>query len=194
VRVAFVGRLGLRELAADHANTLYELDEHQRQHASRADLAVFYALPLAAWGTAWALSMRLRGVAEILAGVAILTGLLFGLLVHVFSVGLRISEDGRWSSSSKVTILVDELRANVAYACGVGLVLTVLLVIAAALGASDSSPIVVSPSTGHVQVADTHSGLTPWLSGLVAALFLHLVLTLFMVLKRVRTAYKLLAK
>lgn len=33
----------------------------------------------------------------------------------------------------------------------------------------------------------------PAASGLIAELFLHLVLTLFMVLKRVRSAYKLLS-
>lgn len=185
MRTDVVGRLGVRELAGDHVRTLYELDSEGTRHRSIADILIFFAVPVATFAGLWLGDFRLRDTGQVLAGVAIFTGLLFGLLVHVFAVGLQISDSPRFTTTSRVTLLVDELRANVAYACGVGLLLTMILLVSSAF--ATTTPPGVSGTAPEREVI-------AWASSAIAALVLHLVLTMLMVLKRLRTAYTLLAK
>ena len=106
----------------------------------------------------------------------LLSGLLFALLVHVFTLRLRIVDTPRYTPSSQIAVLVDELRANVSYACAVCLVFTVVLV-TTAVNAGDKV---------------NKSGVHPGISAVVTVLGAHLFLILLMVIKRLRTAYKLL--
>ncbi|MEU9888244.1 hypothetical protein [Sphaerisporangium sp. NPDC051011] len=169
-----LGRLGLRYLVRDHLDTLYEIDRNDTHRKSRSDYLIFFGLPGILFFAAILFDWRLKGIEELLGGVSILTGLLFGLLIHVFSLGLKVAEDARLSRRDRLSALIEELRANVSYACGVGLLLTAILMVGA--GFDLAGP----------------KGLPPFLSGSVCALFMHLVLTLLMVIKRVRTTYKLM--
>ncbi|MEV6868538.1 hypothetical protein AB0M44_47150 [Streptosporangium subroseum] len=169
------GRLGIGYLVRDHLDTLYEIDKKDQQKKSYSDYIIFFAFPFIAFLVTLIMGWKFKGIDELMGGVAILTGLLFGLLIHIFSLALRVFDNERFSKTSRVTILIDELRSNVSYSCGVGLALTSVLVCCAAFDAGTS-------------------GTPPWVSGVIAALFMHLILTLLMVVKRVRTAYKLLTQ
>lgn len=170
-----LGRLGVGSIIKDHLATLYELDQDDERKLSWSDVGIFFATPtLIATAIFW-WDIKIRGIAEIIGGMAILTALLFGLLVHVFTLGLHLADNPRFTRSSDVTILIDELRANVAYACAVSLLLTTILVCTAALA------------------KNTSNGVNLAISTLCAWLFMHLTLTLMMVINRVRTAYQLMA-
>ncbi|MGW0482642.1 hypothetical protein [Nonomuraea sp. NPDC003214] len=163
-----LGRLGLRDIVADHLDTLYEIDHNGAHKKSKSDYLVFFGIPGTIFLVALLCSWKFKGTEELLAGVSILTALLFGLLVQVFTLGLK-------ATNERVAVLLDEMRSNISYACGVGLLLSTLLMITAAfeLGGDAGAPSYISAS--------------------ISALFSHLVLTLLMVIKRVRTAYKIMA-
>ena len=108
----------------------------------------------------------------ILDGTAIITALLFGLLVHVFMLGVTVSDDARLNHTW-VMDLIDELRINTGYAIGVGLLATAALSVAGAYenpGAADSLFVTITGAVG-------------------IGLALHLLMTLGMVLKRTNSAY-----
>lgn len=180
LRLPQVGRLGLEHLLEDHLNSLVDVDQDNTVHTSKTDVLVFFAAPTAV-GVAVALAdANIRAISQMLAGVAIITGLLFGLLTHVLGLGTQVAADERFTSSSRIAILVDELRANVSYAIGVGIVLTTGLMLVGAFSGDITDP--------------KESGYPGWASGLMIGGLLHLMLTLFMVLNRIRATYKLLAK
>jgi hypothetical protein len=171
-----LGRLGVDKLAADHWHSLVEVDQQDNVRTSVSDVVVFYAAPAAAGLGVWIVGAEMTLLTDLLAGIAIITGLLFGVLTHVLSLGLRIADDARLTAASRVTILTDELRANVSYGIGVGVALTTALMLISAFG------------------GEPKDGYPAWLSGLVVAGVLHLMLTLLMILKRVRSTYKMLGK
>lgn len=176
VKVPGLSRLGLDHLASDHWHSLSLVDEPAGTiQLSWSDVAVFFGVPAGVGVAAFAAGAELQSLGELLAGTAILTGLLFGLLTHVLGLGLRLYDDPRRTRSSRIVILTDELRANVSYAIGVGILLTGSLMLIAAF---------TKPTT---------AGYAPWLTALVLALLVHLLLTLLMILKRVRSTYKQLA-
>ena len=170
-----LGRLGLVALVKDHFSTLYKFDSDGSKRISWSDVFVFVVIPLALLLASLCYGVRIRGLEAIIGGVAVITGLLFGLLIHVFSLGVQFRTGGQFRPDGDVAILLEELRANVAYACGVGVVLTTVLAAAAALTKT---------------VAD---GVNRPTSAIVVMLFAHLALTLFMIIKRVRSAYIALA-
>lgn len=172
-----LGRLGVRELLTDHTNTWVEQDADQRDHASRADWLLFVALPVAVMIALTLGGIRLRSADALLTGVSIITGLLFGLLVHVLTLGLRLADDNAVSAGSRIVVLVGEIRANVSWACAVGLILSCVLAL--------SSSFATDMST---------TGLPPLLTGAIVGLLTHLVLTLLSILKRVRSTYTVLGK
>lgn len=178
IRLPSLRRLGLEELAGDHIDSLTWIDKDDRRHTSIADLVVFFLVPAGIAAGVWLVGGELKSTSDMLDGVAIITGLLLGLLVHVLGLGLRVAEDPRLTRSSKVAVLVDELRANTAWAAAVGVGLTSALVLVGAF-------------TGEQEAG---SGYPAWLSGLLVGTFVHLMLTLLMILKRVRATYKALGK
>ena len=176
-----LGRLGLDHLAADHWNSLVLVDEYEgTARLSIGDVVIFFGLPAGAAIAAGFSGAEMRSFGQLIEGTAILTGLLFGLLTHVLALGLRIADDPRLSRADRIVVLTDELRANVSYAIGVGIVLTgaMMLVSAFKPGFADTDP----------------HGYPAWLSAIVLGLVLHLLLTLLMILKRVRSTYKQMGK
>lgn len=174
------GRLGLDRLAADHWNSLVEVDGTRRVRTSPVDVVVFFVVPAVVGAALWIGGAEVRAVSQMLAGVSIITGLLFGLLTHVLGLGLQVADDPRVNASDRIAILVDELRANVSWAIGVGVLLsTALMLLGAFVGDRDGAD---------------ESGYPPWASALLVAGLLHLMLTLLMILNRVRATYKMLGK
>ncbi|MFF5054013.1 hypothetical protein ACFY1S_12610 [Micromonospora sp. NPDC000663] len=141
-----------------------------KQRLRIQDFLGLFIFPAALAVSGFFFDFRLRGVEGILAGVAVFTALLFGLLVHVFTLGLRLTDDPRISKRGRTAQLVDQLQQNVAYAIVVGLFTTSVLIV----GVSTT-------------VKDRALG-TP-ISALVVFSVVHLILCMLMVLKRTQAAY-----
>jgi hypothetical protein len=198
-------RLGVGVMIKDHLDTLYIVYGQSRRRNIR-DYVVFYIAPIIIGFVSWWCDLRITGLAEVLAGVTILTALLFGLLLQVFTMGINVAENKKYVVGDKLPILIDELRANISYACGVGLLITIILTGMAAFKSDASPPVVVVSTTGDTVSASSPSvttALTQTSNGgetrvvvtaICITLFMHLMLTLLMILKRLRTTYRLLAK
>lgn len=173
-------RLGLWNLATDHFRTLVEWDDKNEAHTSKSDVFIFLILPILAGVFTYLVGGHMRAPSEMIAGVVIITGLLFGLLAHVLGLGMKVANDDRYTHGDRIVILLNELRANVSWAIAIGLLLNTILVVLGTFGGD--------------QTASNDHGYAPWVSGVIIALFVHLMLTLLMVLNRVRSTYKLLGK
>ncbi|WP_431918140.1 hypothetical protein [Micromonospora wenchangensis] len=142
-----------------------------KQRPRLGDYLGLFGVPLGLATTAFVTEFRLRGIEGLLGGVAIFTALLFGLLVHVFTLGLRITDDPRISKSGKTAQLVDELQGNVAYAVLVGLFTTTVLIVGVSTTLKD------------------HALGVP-ISAITVFSICHLLLIMLMALKRTQAAYE----
>jgi MFS superfamily sulfate permease-like transporter len=137
-----------------------------------------YAIPVIVGVWTWAGNVRFGAVGELISGVSILAGFLFGLSIFIFELRVRVSQDSRPQRPLLLPPLVDELFQNVTYSVGAS-VFTVAIAIAAA-------------SMQDHNLKGVALGLEPWISGVVVALSVHLLAMLFTCLKRTRTAYEAL--
>lgn len=133
------------------------------------DYAVGVAAPALA-GVAVGYFFQLRDMQSYIGGVAIFTALLFALVIYVFQLRMQLLENPNVPRDGNLAEFVDQLFANVNYAVVAGVIATTVSM-AAAASADDNGYI------NHV-----------W-SGVVTALGLHLMLVVFMCVKRVRAAY-----
>jgi hypothetical protein len=144
----------------------------ERTHKpSVTDYLAFFGIPAALGTVSYVANFRFENVDGILAGVAIFTGLLFALVIHVFTLGLRITDDPRIGSAGRTARLIDQLQSNVLYAVLVGIVTTVALALASATTAG-----------GH------RVGII--MTAVLVALLAHMILIVLMILKRMRSAYR----
>ncbi len=157
----------------DHFETFE--DHNNRNRFLLRDYAGMVGVPAAAAGLITLCQVHIRSVGTFLSGVAVLTGLLFALVIFVFQLRLQVASDPRHHNGGKLTTLIDELFANVNYAVIVGLATSVLGVIAAS-------------------VEDPAAGAPVWASALLTLLGTHLVLTVLMCVKRTRSAYRRLSR
>lgn len=134
------------------------------------DLAVFLVIPVLAGVLVWQAEPNVFNVAGILAGVGVFTALLFGLLVNVFNLSVKLRRDEALRPESRLNANVSELFANVAWSALWGLLLVVLLATGAALQAPQKV-------------------LAYWYVGLLVAVSVHLVLTVIMSLTRLVSAH-----
>ncbi|QRP45772.1 hypothetical protein [Amycolatopsis sp. FDAARGOS 1241] len=155
-------------LLVDHYETLRD---HETGRARLRDYAVFVGIPAALGGLVWLRGAHAAHVPEVLAAVAILTGLIFNVFVLLFDLTMRATDRTDPAYLDTVTRLVDELRANISYAVLLGLVLTSLL-------------------GGLALFTDTSQALTTPVSALVVALASQMLLTVSMILKRIRALYR----
>ncbi|CBG72634.1 hypothetical protein SCAB_56072 [Streptomyces scabiei 87.22] len=118
---------------------------------------------------------HIRDVSKLIGGMGVFTGLLFGLLTNVFTLSLRVRRDEGLDPENEVVKQVRELFFNVSWAVVVGCVLITVLVLAAA-------------------THSTTSALGSLWTGLLTFLFLHLMLTILMALKRLWYAHDKVAK
>lgn len=160
-------RTSVTRIVTSHFGTL-------RNHATQAPSARSYlvqiAFPIGAAVVAVLLGFRLRSSDEILAGLSILAGLLFALLVFVFQLRLQVTQDPRIPRGSVLLRLLDDLFANVAYSVVVGLVAASAALIAGSIVEADKA-------------------LNSWWTGVLIALTVHFGLNIAMCLKRTQAAY-----
>lgn len=141
------------------------------------DYLVLFGLPAITAALALGLGWKMSIVDEVISAIAIITALLFGMVVFIFQLRLQLSARDVMDRTPTTTIeLIDELFANVCYSIVVG-----FLTIAAALwGAAERSP-TPTGSMGPI-----------WAVGTAVILFfgVHFSLSLAMCLKRLTAAYK----
>jgi hypothetical protein len=153
----------MTEVAKAHLETLSRERAGKREY-SAADFVTFFVLPVAVGVALWLAGVRAPKPDPVLSAIAILTGLLFALIVMVFD---QVKKEAAHPSPAAGNDPLEDswqLLANVSWA----ILVSVLL-----LGSM------------YTTVLFTDGDLPPWLTGVVTALFLHLMLTLLMVLKRV---------
>lgn len=163
-------KLSLTSIVQDHLDTLVDARTHVRR---RRDSVAQYGFPLLV-GAVGATAFGVAGLAApdpsgMLGGIAIFTGLMFGLATFVFQLRLTIGHDPRLTESAQLKHRVDELFSNVLYAVLVGLVGTVLCLV------------------GFVAATYHVAGLI-WF-GVTTAALTHFVMVVAMCLKRLSRAY-----
>ena len=142
-----------------------------------ADYLVLFGLPALTATVSFSLGWRMPIVDEVISAIAIITALLFGMVVFIFQLRLQLSARDVMDRTPTTTIeLIDELFANVCYSIVVGFV-----AIGAALWGAAERPTVSTGGVGPIG-----------LIGTAAILFLgvHFSLSLAMCLKRLTAAYK----
>lgn len=154
------------QVVSDHVDTFHSDDGKSR--AWGAILAT-YGLPVAAAASALWPGVRVSMGSEILAGVAIFAGFIFGLMIFVFQLRLQAGSDPRVQEGDALIGLLDDLYHNVSYTALVGVITGTVL--AAAVGLSDM---------GALNGAWTF---------VTIALCLHFVLTMLMCIRRTSVAY-----
>lgn len=167
-------KFSVMPLIGDHLGTLQ--DDRTRTWRWQ-DWAVLYGLPLAAAVPMAVYGVELQGIGEVVGGLSILAGFLFGLVIFVFQLRLQVTHDPRVAPQGRLPRLLDQLFANVSYAVLVGLVTA-----AAAIAASATRS--VNPATGDLMAVNR------WWSAALVYLFAHLLLLLAMALRRTRAAYR----
>ncbi len=153
------------KLWSEHWNTIRS--QKAGHPPMKVDRIAFVAIPVVAAGTTAIWPPASVGV--VIDGTAIITALLFGLLVHVFSLGLAASKD-EVLRDSWVLDLIDQLRINTAYAITIGIVAVIFLTIS---GAYSTEADWFVRTVGSIGI------------GFVT----HLLMTLGMVIKRTNAAY-----
>lgn len=160
-------------IVVDHFDTLRDVRTHRM---SALDLATQFGLPVLLGAVLPVLGLRLVELGQVIAGLAVLAGLTFGLLVFVFQLRLQVSSDPRVQATT-LRQLIDQLFVNVAYTVLVGLTSAAVCVA------------VVSVRWGEAQISG-NQGVSAVASGIILALCLHFLLSLAMCTKRAYRAYQ----
>lgn len=167
-------KTSLTGIVVDHLDTLRDARTHR---VSVLDVFIQFGLP-AMLGVGLPLAgVRLVEVGQVIAGLAVLAGFTFGMLVFVFQLRLQVATDPRLVGTN-LRELIDQLFTNVAYALLVGLVCVTLAV------AFVSVRQVPAPSPDLVSV------LRAVATGVLVATMSHFLLTLAMCTKRAYRAYQ----
>jgi len=114
--------------------------------------------------------VRLQDVSSYLGGLAVFTALLFGLVIFVFQLRLQLQDRDDQLRRANQEELIDQLFYNVNYSVLLGILTTTVGVVAAS-------------------TADGDRGAPVWVSALLVTLASHLLLTIFMCIKRVHASY-----
>jgi hypothetical protein len=161
-------------LVEDHYDTLRNYQTGRRR---LADYVTYLGLPGAIAVAGWLLHGRARNIPDVLAAIAILTGLIFGVFVLVFDLTARAADALSDEDRGLALRLADELRANVSYAR------------AARSGLEHAALL-----GGIAMFADTSKPLSRTVSAVITFFGLHLLLTIFMILKRTRAMFGALVR
>lgn len=167
-------KTSLSGIVVDHLGTLWDARTHR---VSALDLVIQFGLPLVLGLGLPLAGFRLVDVGQVIAGLAVLAGFTFGMLVFVFQLRLQVATDPRVVGTN-LRELIDELFTNVAYALLVGLACVTLAVVFVSVRQ------VSSPSPDLVSV------LRAVATGVLVATTSHFLLTLAMCTKRAYRAYQ----
>jgi hypothetical protein len=158
-------KVDLGPMLADHLGTLK--DDHGKWRWG--DVALFYGLPILVGVAIWLLGIDINSPEGLLTAFSVLVGLLFNLLVLIFDIALKLSREQATSTRDQLVLLIRQTQANTTYALVLGLGIVTALGVLAATGAED---------------------LCHRRAGLLTAAMLHFMLTLLMVVKRVRATFQ----
>lgn len=166
-----MSRFSVLPIVQDHYETLNDGAGHPRG----LDWGLTLLLPAAGGVAAGLCHVPIQEIGDIIAGLTILTGLLFAVVIFVFQLRLQVATDPRIPKGTAVPNLLDELFHNLLYAVLAGLLASVVTVVAA---------------TTRVAAADgtLHPPAAAW-AGAVVAVATHLIIVLLMCLKRLRAVY-----
>jgi len=167
-------KTSLTGIVVDHLDTLRDARTHR---VSLLDLFIQFGLPVMLGLGLPLAGFRLVDVGQVIAGLAVLAGFTFGMLVFVFQLRLQVATDPRVTGTN-LRQLIDQLFTNVAYALLVGLACVTLAV------AFVPVRHVPSPSA---HVAEAFHAVS---TGALAATASHFLLTLAMCTKRAYRAYQ----
>lgn len=162
-----MGKASLWSVPADHFRTLYD---------NRTDRPDWWAIawqeifPLGAGIAVWKIGAKLTEVGAAVAGISIVSGLLFAMAVFLFQLRLTIGKDKRLGEDDFV--LIDECMANTLWAILWGLGLALFLIV------GDAGKWIADDQTG------------PVLTGITVTATMHFLLVIGMCLKRLRRAYE----
>ncbi len=132
------------------------------------EISFFLGAPVLLGAFGAFLDWKVKGVGNILAAFAILAGLLFNLLVLLFDVAAKAAQAGGLGPQNVRLKLAKQLQANVTYALLMALGAAGILGVASGMGMEK---------------------INRWLSSILVALLTHFILTLFMIMRRIRSAF-----
>jgi hypothetical protein len=155
-------------LIHDHYDTLRN---YQSGRYSPIDIISNFGTPTSFAALCWLLDGKARNVPELLAAVAVFTGLIFNVFVLIFDLTARATDKLPDESRVLVDRLADELRANVSYAVLVGITFTGAL-------------------AAITMFVDTEQPVARWITVLIVFVGVHMLMTIFMILKRVRSMFR----
>ena len=164
----------VRGIVVDHLDTLRDARTHR---ISLLDILIQFGGPLALGICVPLFGVRLVDVGQVIAGIAVLAGFTFGLLVFVFQLRLQLASDPRVIGTN-LRELIDQLFTNVAYAVLVGLACVALAVA------------FVSLRHGPLAASQGAAALGSISTGVLVASASHFLLTLAMCTKRAYRAYQ----
>ncbi|MBQ0849337.1 hypothetical protein J8N05_14100 [Streptomyces sp. BH-SS-21] len=157
--------IDLVPIIKDHFQTL-------RSHATNqimwGEVSFFFGAPALLGALSVFLNWKVQGVGNILAAFAILAGLLFNLLVLLFDVAAKAAQAGGLGAQNTRLKLAKQLQANVTYALLIALAASGILGVASGMGMEK---------------------INCWLSSVLIVLLAHFLLTLFMIMRRIRSAF-----
>ena len=165
-----MGKSSVFNIATGHFRTLYDA----RSGKTRIrDLAFQLGFPLLLAGTSQRLSWQLTNVGNAVVGVSIVAALLCAMATIIFQI--RVSLQGKPQQHRKGAQLIDEVFANVLWAIIVSFFIALLLIIADSFGLLSNE-----------EAAKT-------ISSVVVFAGTHFVLVVGMCLKRLQSAYDVIA-
>jgi hypothetical protein len=159
---------GVAGIAAAHFDTLR--DAVSGKWRARDYLGLL-GLPVTVAAVAVLGDLRLYDVSKLLGGIGVFTALLFGMVGNVFNLYLRVRRDERLSPYDPLIDDVKELFANVSWSVLVGLALITAMVVAT------STQVPPAPR-------EPAEPLGLFWTGLLAFLFVHLIMCVLMALNR----------
>ena len=172
-----MGKSSVIGVVADHYSTLRDVQTHDVRATDWISQLVIPTLVSVAL-TAWPLHVTMHDFGQVIAGLSILGGFMFGLVTYVFQLRVSVASDPRIESSGRPVLqLLDELFANLSYA--------VLVCVGGALFSVVCATVLPSPvpKGGGWRIAALAT------SGVVFFLLMHAALVVAMCLKRIRSAY-----
>ncbi len=135
-----------------------------------------WALAIAAGALCLIRALHLTKVGDVLAGAAVLTGFLFGTLVFVFQLRLRITDDPHVPSFGRLRRLIDQSYGRLTAAVVTSLLLTALAVLA--------------DVTVHTQAAVADPAVSRWWTATIAVAGVRLLTLMPMLVWDLTKAYR----
>lgn len=172
-------KVDLLPIVRDHYRTL-----RTQGGSARGDLILFVGLPIAASGLAVRVGdVRLGEVGNLLTAFAVLAGFLFALLIVVLESAIGMAaraedQSGATASIRRRAAFMVEVKANVAYATLIAIVLTSVM-------AWLTLAVKPEPSSGGGGLATQPTSYGAGWTFVVIALAIHFMLTLLMIVKRI---------